>query len=410
MKRIVKLIIVGLTFLAFSTTANSAELLGIDIHGFASLGYLQSSNYNYHGDTMDGTFQFNEFGINFAKELIDDLRVGLQLFSRDLGSTGNNEIIIDWAYGDYYWKDWLGFRAGKIKIPQGLYNETRDVDALRTWIFLPSSVYPETTRNFNLAMLALGFYGNVDMGEFGEISYQALGGTQELDDSDSRLGYHMRAATANYTTLKVTELTVDWRYALSLQWYAPIDGLRLGGTFNETKMYGAADVTVPNYGLIQAESEYNSVRNYVVSAEYVWNNLLLVAEYIRTAFDRDDNNNADFPYLMGNVKQETDGWYAGAAYRFTHWLEIGGYYSKLYNNVDDRGGDAYDPDHRAWLKDMCLSVLFDINEYLAVKLEGHALNGTTGLYPLDNLPDENEQWWSEGKDWTMFAAKINLTF
>ncbi len=43
------------------------------------------------------------------------LRVGVQFLSRDLGETGNNEVEVDWAYGDYRFRNWLGIRAGKMK-------------------------------------------------------------------------------------------------------------------------------------------------------------------------------------------------------------------------------------------------------------------------------------------------------
>ena len=65
--------------------------------------------------TEDGTFEFNEFGINFGKELTDKLRVSIQFFSKDLGSYGNNKVVLDYAFGDYRWKDWLGVRAGLLK-------------------------------------------------------------------------------------------------------------------------------------------------------------------------------------------------------------------------------------------------------------------------------------------------------
>jgi len=72
----------------------------IDVHGFLSQGFLQSDRNNFYAKTKAGTFQFNEFGINFATELTDRLRTGLQLLSRDLGNIGNNKVDIDWAYAE----------------------------------------------------------------------------------------------------------------------------------------------------------------------------------------------------------------------------------------------------------------------------------------------------------------------
>ena len=125
---------------AYASSARAAELLdGIQIHGFLSQGYAKSTKQNNFPVTNSGqgSFNFNDFGINFSKEITPDLHVGMQLSAFDRGDYGQDKVTIDWAFGDYRYKDWLGIRAGKIKIPQGLYNETRDNDALRTFIFLP---------------------------------------------------------------------------------------------------------------------------------------------------------------------------------------------------------------------------------------------------------------------------------
>jgi hypothetical protein len=119
----------------------------IDIHGFISQGFLKSDRNNFYAKTQDGTFQFDEFGLTFGVDLTDRLRGGIQLLARDLGEIGNNKVEIDWAHLDYRWRDWLGLRAGKIKVPYGFYNETRDLDMLRTSIFLPSSLYAEDIRD-----------------------------------------------------------------------------------------------------------------------------------------------------------------------------------------------------------------------------------------------------------------------
>ena len=47
--------------------AGAAEIAGIDIHGFISQGYLQSTDNNYLANTDKGTFEFNEAAINFSK-------------------------------------------------------------------------------------------------------------------------------------------------------------------------------------------------------------------------------------------------------------------------------------------------------------------------------------------------------
>ncbi|MEZ4527840.1 MAG: hypothetical protein R2941_18145, partial [Desulfobacterales bacterium] len=118
-----KMTIVSILAVFFAAgSAFAWDMKQIQIHGFVSQGWLKSDNNNYYfADTEDGTFQFNEMGLSFASELTDDLRIGIQLLSKDLGEFGNNDVEIDWAYGDYRFRNWLGVRAGKIKLANGLY-------------------------------------------------------------------------------------------------------------------------------------------------------------------------------------------------------------------------------------------------------------------------------------------------
>ncbi|MCP4404356.1 MAG: hypothetical protein GY801_44530 [bacterium] len=123
---------VVLLFLAGVGTAHAFDSDGIEIHGFASTGYIKTDQNNYLVLSEDGSFEFNEAGLNVTTSLSENIRVGMQLFSRDLGDVGNNNIELDWAFLDYQRNEALGLRLGRIKIPMGLYNDTRDDDMLRT--------------------------------------------------------------------------------------------------------------------------------------------------------------------------------------------------------------------------------------------------------------------------------------
>ena len=72
----------------------------LQVHGFASQGALLTSDNNYLAHTEHGSLEFTEAGINFTRPFGDDLSVGLQLFARDLGSTGSYSATFDWLYLD----------------------------------------------------------------------------------------------------------------------------------------------------------------------------------------------------------------------------------------------------------------------------------------------------------------------
>ncbi len=166
--------------LLLAGNVHGSEFGGVAIHGFLSQGYLASTENNYLAETNKGSFEFNEMGINFSTWLTSDLRAGIQLFARDLGDVGNDEIVVDWAYADYHWRDWLGLRVGKIKVANGYFNETRDVDMLRVSILLPESIYPEMFRDSIVAMKGAGLYGKTPDWPIGAFAYQLAAGTVDI--------------------------------------------------------------------------------------------------------------------------------------------------------------------------------------------------------------------------------------
>ena len=143
MKKVLMILIVELVTILSAAPAVSYEVSEVDIHGFLSIGYLDSFDVAFVEDSDTTSFPFGELGINFGKELTENLRFGIQFFAKEFNDVSNNEIQIDWAYADYRFHEALGLRLGQIKFPHGLYNESRDVDMLRTSIFLPDSVYQE---------------------------------------------------------------------------------------------------------------------------------------------------------------------------------------------------------------------------------------------------------------------------
>ena len=103
------LIFIASLLISIHVFADEEDLSGVAIHGFISQGYMKSTDGNEYmtSGTDKGTFQFNEMGINFSKNVSDSLRIGTQLMAYDLGSFGNDEVLIDWAFADYNFNDYL---------------------------------------------------------------------------------------------------------------------------------------------------------------------------------------------------------------------------------------------------------------------------------------------------------------
>jgi len=367
---------------------------GIDIHGFISQGYLYSNKNNYLGQSEKGSFEFNELGINFSKDMTENLRIGMQIFSRDFGQFENNKVIIDWAYGDYHWKDRIGFRAGIIRQAQGLYNQTRDVDMLRTAILLPPGVYDESNRDYISRISGASVYGEVPMASAGSLSYMFLAGTKNIDENGVVAKWV--EAPGIYA---VTDFEEGIFYNGKLEWHTPVRGLRIGtsGTkatdiqINVRTKIPLGKLPVGTNSVIDVMEYYT----YTLSVEYIWKDLTLAAEHSMSKSYTDVKNIHPF------------GCYAGAAYRFTDWFEADAYYSVFYSDKDDKDGDALKKrglqDYRAWQKDFVLSTRFNVNENWSIKLEGHLIDGVGQLLSQEN-PNGFE------KNWYLLAAKVTFNF
>ncbi len=441
----------------------AAELGDLDIHGFVSQGYLYTKDNNFLADTEGSTTEYSEAGINFSTDVAANLRVGLQLMARDMGEFGDNEVVLDWAFFDYSWRDWGGFRAGKIKYPFGLYNESRDIDAARTFIMLPQSIYVELSKDINNSVQGAGFYGEVPLNIMGNLGYQILAGRFEVDENG---GTAKRLKDYGYDSLD--NIDVDTLYVGQLKWETPLDGLILAWTglkFNlemDAAITGSYtyDTTVPlwyigpnpptqadlsdpdnyttvpqpqgvgttsptMYQQVTAYMDYalnlhhdmSSIEQNILSVEYSIADLVLTFEMIWSdvvssiydlttgglAVGQDGNPLAD-----GEVTEQNN-WYVSASYRFTDWFELGAYYSESYYDDDDKDGKkGAQPGGKlsqksdAWLKETVVTTRFDLNEYWTLKLEVHSNDGTHYTDPSGDGTKED--------DWYLFAAKITARF
>ncbi|MBN1381389.1 MAG: porin [Deltaproteobacteria bacterium] len=405
MKKLMLRISIMVVFFCFAAAGHAPAmetLGGVQIHGFISQGFLISDEYNYLShDSKKGSFQYNEMGINFSKDVTDKLRIGVQVFSRDLGDAANNKVTIDWAYGDYKWRDWLGLRAGRIKLPFALYTETRDMDMLRTSIVMPQGMYNDLTRDAGIALNGVGLYGYVPIGVAGSLDYYVLGGAMNMD-LDSGLGKYTNSQLTAINGEINGQIDAETAYAGRLRWNTPLSGLALNVTASKVDMKYPIMANIPGLGNVQMQLESETFVN-IIGVEYTWKDLLLAVEY-----KQQDSDSTTTSILGTNVSSKTtEAYYLSAAYRLTDWLEVGSYYSVTYPDNDDRDGDklkaAGQPDHGAWQKDLALSVRFDINPNWCFKIEGHQVNGTAEVLALDN-PTRND------KTWSYFAAKATFSF
>jgi len=399
-------------FMAVSAAAE--ELLKVDIHGYISQGYMISNRNNFLTESEKGSFQFNELGINFSTVLTNKIRLGIQFAARDLGDTGNDKVLIDWAYADYNWRDWLGIRVGKMKQVVGLYNKTRDIDLLRTFILLPQGIYAENYRDAATFVKGIGIYGEVPLKLMGNISYQVLVGTTEIHKDGSTA-----KASKAFGPFKVEKFDVDDLYSGSIIWETPLKGLRLGVTLVDTQIKVQTSlsedliipVDFPPYFLTvagrgdPATADFPKLTIYTYSFEYTWKNLVLAAE-CQIMDQNMIGKILDLEPLV--ISLNSLSYYGSASYRFADWFELGVYYMEYYKDKNDKQGTRIDPPYSGYQKDTCVCFRFDLNPNWIFKLEGHLIDGVALCFPQDNLNAAGIVEYD--KKWALFAAKVTFCF
>jgi hypothetical protein len=366
------------------------EALPLEFHGFVSQGYIKTTGNNYFAKSNGrGSFEFSEVGVNLTKVLTDRLRLGLQLFSRDLGPLGNYTAHFDWYYLDYQVADWLGFRAGRTKLPFGLYNEVSDIDAARVPVILPQSIYPLASRDYLLAQTGVEVYGFLHLGAGGGLEYRLYGGTIHID-------LPVPSSTAAYRVESAVLPVVGGR----LLWETPLPGLRFGGSLQQLRIEyefsGASLMEGPGVSRGLANADFNATL-WVASLEYAGERLLLAAEYSRWKVDLETS----VPMQVPDSSVTSERAFAMGAFRVTNWLTPGLYYSRLYPNVDLRKGQ------QNFQHDASATLRFDINAHWILKLEGHYMRGTADVSPALNGRTPRDQL---TKNWAVLLAKTTVHF
>jgi len=397
------------------TLAAAGSLAGPPvIHGIISQGYLNSSEYNYLIPSEEGSFSYNEVMLNFSSSVSDNIRVGAQVMARNFGSDGNEDIVLDWAYGDYRACDEFGIRIGKVKTPFGLYNQTRDVDMVRNSILLPQSVYTEAFRDVMNAFEGGSIYGSLAVGESASFEYDAFYGTVDVERTMFPVAQTLQVALAPYHggSMPSAGWTSETKavYGGALRFNTPLDGFRLGASVFNADLSGSGTFSSP-FGPFNPTLEMECSPWYVLSAEYSTERWVFAGEFNRLWVDMDFNDvrmptgmpdPAPASIIMDISTRDTRGGYYGqATYQFNDWLQLGSYYSMFYPEYHVRDGEG----HAYYQQDVAFSVRLDLAENWLLKFETHMMSGVGNVYGSMNPGNDFDE-----ENWNLFGAKSTFYF
>lgn len=349
---------------ASRTSAQSMDDLNLQVHGYATQGFIYSTNNNWDTtNSTDGSAAWTEAVVNVAAQPESKLRIGVQARYFLLGTYGN-AITLDWAQADYKVNERFGFRVGKVKSPMGLLNETQDIDPAYLWILLPQSIYPIASRNSTLAHNGGVAYGTVSLGDsLGKVEYRAYGGQRVVGSDD---GYLQPLRDEG---LSLPNGLTGPVFGGTLRWNTPVRGLMFGATESSQRASGSI-IAGPYQGTLQAPQFY--VPYYF--GTYERNKLMVAGEYSRWA----SKSAIQFPGAPPDIAYEDDrAFYGMASYKLLEKLTGGLYYS---SSIDKQAAFT----SSRFQKDWALSGRYDFNPFLHVKLEQHFVDGTKIGYSTSN--------------------------
>jgi hypothetical protein len=349
---------------AIPVAAQSLDDLNIQIHGYATQGFLYTNQNNMLTTTSsDGSPAWSESVVNVGATPMAKLRVGVQARYFLLGSYGNN-ITLDWAMADYKANEFFGVRVGKVKTPSGLLNETQDIDPSYMFALLPQGVYSIASRNSMLAEYGGVAYGTVKLNQLGKLEYRGWGGVRAITADDGNFLAAKEAGTTLPYGMSGTAI------GAAIHWRTPINGLMIGASDNHNALKSAPIVSTPTTGASQTTTNGTlSVAPFsqvYLFSKYEKSKLMVAGEFLKA-------DPKQITALTGKAtttaKTDTYSWYGMATYKVTDKLTAGTYYMQDFNRAAALGPKRYS-------KDWTISGRYDFNQFLYVKAEEHIIAGT----------------------------------
>lgn len=376
------LAVVPVTLLAEDTTI--WERANLEAHGFVSFGHLRTWENNWLADdTSEGTDEFYEAALNVIARPWDRVRVGAQLFVRDLGAYDNGQVQLDWAYVDVRLHDLLDVQGGRVKFPMGLYNEAQDLDMAGPAVFLPQSVYPIRQREVMVSLdgAKVGGFADLPVGGF---TYALYGGTKQLDEDGSYATYIQQASR-----IAADEIDLGTVFGGMLHWHTPLDGLglRVSAYQNRDAEVDGA-LTVPPFSDAVFTTD---TQRYMFSAEWEGSDWTFAAEHLYLHIDGDSVSGV----ITRPYEFDYHGGYAAATWHLTRWADW--YAAVEYKHTDILGVGT----NHGWSWVTAINLMPLSNWSLKAEFQYH--DGTVGVQSSDN-PD------GIADTWQVVALKTTVDF
>lgn len=364
----------------------------VQVHGFAGQGVTYTDHNQVFGSSRDVSLDFREMGLITSIKPLPNLLISAQGLYRDAGASDTQGSRLDFAQADYSVPLLdsalvLGVRGGRVKIPFGLYNDTRDVLWTRPSVLMPQSIYFDTLA-LRQAMLAADggiLYGRYTYGEhrFGweflaaEPQDSTGGATSFLTGIPNSPLIPKANGSLGGRPLLLGRAFYEWMGGRGKLMFSIVD---LDRDFKSESMFYQNGNTKVTYPLFSAQ--YNAER-WSLTAEYGWINS-----------ERTGYSTAATAFIQGlpTWKQNiSENFYVQGEYRFTSDFSAVLRYDVLHLNRDDRDGSKMSQltngtiaPHRFYARDLTAGIRWEFARNFLLAADYHYVNGTAWLNETDN--------------------------
>jgi hypothetical protein len=372
----------------------------LQFHGFMTQAFFHSSNNNFYGQSDDGMSPgLTEIGLNANYQPFSRLRFAAQGLYRRAGDVDRGSVRLDFGLADLTLLDFetgkIGIRAGRVKTPFGLYNETRDVAFTHPTILLPQGIYFDRSRSLMLSADGGSFYADKRT-EYGDFKFKFNAG-MPADDLDELKTIVLASNKANgsFTARPsiATQLSYEYNGGELIFAVSYMDT-----AFNYTPESG--DVSFINDPLAPSKTR---IQPLLFSAQYNAENFTLTGEY-----NYRWNMFGNFAKFGGGTFV-TESWYVEGSYRILPELQATVRYDTLSVDKSDRSGNAAAalgyPSHTAFAQDWVFDLRYDITPSWMVRAEYMLVHGTAWLPQADN-PDP----FKTVQDWDLYGLQMSFKF
>jgi hypothetical protein len=366
------------------------------VHGFIGQGMTYTDQNQVFGTSKDVSLDFREMGINASVKLLPNLLISAQGLYRDAGGSDEQGPRLDFAQIDYSAPLLdsalvLGVRGGRVKIPFGLYNDTRDVLWTRPSVLLPQSIYLDTLAIRQAQISADGgvLYSRYTYGDH-RFSLEFLAAEPQDDTGGAAafLANQPDAQSNGGRALLLGRASYEWMGGRGKLMVTVVD---LDRDYRSISLGTSKDNTKVTYPLFSAQ--YNAER-WSLTSEYGW----IGSE--RSGF------------TPVTVKNTSENFYVQGEYRFSQDITGVLRYDVYHVDRNDRDGKALAqltglPSHRYYARDLTVGARWEFSRNFLLAADYHYINGTAWLNTKDN-PD----LLSGGGEpsWNLFTMMLSFRF